>query len=95
VGDCSLMSRDYLRGKGREKKDQTANPSKYPQGYFKNKPCKKCSTVFAPCAPSEKYCSDKCAKWVYTDNYLRRNYGLGKEEYDKMYQEQGGIVLDM
>lgn len=85
------MSRDYLWGTKRDKNSQTASPSKYPQGYFKDKPCGKCGNTFSPNAPSEKYCSDECAKWVYTDNYLKRNYGVGKAEYDKMYSEQQGL----
>lgn len=42
------------------KAEQTADPSKYPQGYFKPKPCKCCKKVFTPKAPSELYCSDTC-----------------------------------
>lgn len=29
------------------KAEQTALPSKYPQGYFKDKPCRECGKVFS------------------------------------------------
>lgn len=34
--------------KNKDKKYQTASPSKYPQGYFKDKPCRECGTMFSP-----------------------------------------------
>lgn len=66
-----MTKEDYLhkllRDWNKPKKEQTANPSKYPQGYFKPKRCKKCHKEFIPKAPSELYCSDEC-----------KNYGGGQ-----------------
>lgn len=81
---------DYGNTEHRRKENQTGTPSKYPQGYFKDKGCKRCGELFSPKAPSELYCSDYCSGWVRTDNYLRGAYGIGKEKYDKLYQEQSG-----
>lgn len=72
------------------KTDQTSNASKYPQGYFKDKPCRYCSTLFTPQAPSEHYCSDKCKDWGVGNAYLQRVYGLSVEEYKDMYILQDG-----
>ena len=85
------MTKAYKRGDHRDKENKTSHPSKYPQGYFKDKPCKKCETIFSPSAPSEKYCSNACGSWVFDDNYLRKNYGIGKDDYERMYQEQEGV----
>ena len=35
----------------RSKSKQTANPKKYPQGYFKPKKCRNCGKEFIPKAP--------------------------------------------
>jgi hypothetical protein len=68
--------------------EMTANPSKYPQGYFKDKPCKYCGKVFKPQAPSHLHCSQDCADASLTDNYLRRNYGVGLEWHNKQAEKQ-------
>lgn len=52
------------------KAEQTADPSKYPQGYFKPKPCRCCKKVFTPKAPSELYCSDTCKDKGYNECLL-------------------------
>ena len=87
------MTKAYKRGGHRDKENKTSTPSKYPQGYFKDKPCKKCGEAFSPTAPSEKYCSNACGSWVFDDNYLRKSYGIGKDDYDKMYIDQKGVCL--
>ena len=69
-------------------KDMTAAPSKYPQGRFKDKPCRTCGTVFSPQAPSHLHCSDKCKQRSADSNYLRKNYGITVEEYEQMFIEQ-------
>lgn len=64
-----------------KKKEQTAKPSKYPQGYFNAKKCKHCGAEFIPKAPSELYCSDNCKDYGVTEAYLKRTYGITIEEY--------------
>lgn len=66
----------------------TASPDKYPQGRFNSKPCRKCGTVFEPQAPSHLYCSQECTDLMFTSNYLRRNYDITVEQYQKMLTEQ-------
>jgi predicted nucleic acid-binding Zn ribbon protein len=81
----------YSLDHNKKKDAQTATPSKYPQGYFKDKPCKHCSNVFSPKAPSEMYCSDGCKEIGITDAYLKRNYGLSYFQYISMHKEQQGL----
>jgi hypothetical protein len=69
-------------------KTMTAKPEKYPQGKFREKPCKKCGTVFQPQAPSHHYCSSACANEGRTDAYLMRQYGIDYNEYNRMLNEQ-------
>ena len=76
--------------KNTSKGEQTATPSKYPQGYFKDKPCKECGSCFTPKAPSEMYCSDNCKDRGLTTAYLKRNYGITLSLYEKIHTEQGG-----
>lgn len=76
--------------KNKDKKHQTASPSKYPQGYFKDKPCRECGTMFSPKAPSEHYCSDRCKDRAYTTAYLNRKYGITLSDYERMHAEQSG-----
>lgn len=69
--------------------EMTAKPSMYPQGKFKDKPCKRCGTMFSPQAPSHLYCSQKCADDGWSHNYLTNEYGLSKNQYDEMKKAQG------
>lgn len=69
--------------------EMTARPSLYPQGKFKDKPCKRCGTVFSPQAPSHLYCSQQCADDGWSHNYLKNEYGISKDEYDSLKEEQG------
>lgn len=89
--------------RNRPQSEQTADPSKYPNLYFKDKQCKKCSKVFSPKAPSHLYCSDECANISLQDAYLKRNYGITLDIYLKMCKEQNdkcylcngeGFVMD-
>lgn len=77
----------YSRGKnkGQEKVGMTAIPSKYPQGYFKDKPCRECGNYFSPQAPSQLYCSGGCSSTGFTRKYLKKQYDISYEEYLKMY----------
>ena len=47
----------------KSKSKQTANPKKYPQGYFNPKKCRNCGKEFIPKAPSEHYCCEYCKKY--------------------------------
>lgn len=79
-----------FKTKNKSKAEQTATAEKYPQRYFKDKPCKQCSKEFTPKAPSEHYCSDKCKDLGLFDNYLFRNYGIGLVNYEEIYSNQEG-----
>ena len=79
-----------IRHGNRKKSEQTAMPSKYPQGRFNDKGCKECNNLFSPVAPSNLYCSDDCADKGNTRNYLRKNYRISLEEYLDMFEESDG-----
>ncbi len=70
--------------------EMTANPSKYPQGYFKPKPCKECGSTFEPQAPSHLTCSQACADRLIVTRYLLRTYNLTLADYERMFAEQEG-----
>ena len=75
-------------GSNAKKSKQIKDSSKYPQGYFKDKPCGKCKLDFKPHAPSEKYCSDGCKDHAAADGYLKRVYGLDFNEYKLLLESQ-------
>lgn len=66
----------------------TARPDKYPQGFFKDKPCKICGDNFSPLAPSHLHCSDVCSTRGQSENYLRRCYNIGVSDYEAMLEDQ-------
>lgn len=70
---------------------QTAEASKYPQGYFKDKPCRCCKINFKPKAPSELYCSDICKDKGIHNAYLIRNYGITFRTYRLMMESQNSL----
>ena len=70
---------------------KTASPEKYPQGKFKDKPCRNCPTVFAPKAPSHLYCTKNCAYEAKVDNYLRTTYGIDYKQYQQMLSDQNNL----
>lgn len=70
------------------KAEQTATADKYPQGYFKEKPCRCCKVMFMPNAPSELYCNDECKDKGIHNAYLKRNYGITYRQYRLMLEEQ-------
>lgn len=74
----------------RNQEEMTANPSKYPQGKFKVKPCRWCSLEFQPQAPSHLYHSEECASKAMTDGYLRKTYDIGYDDFQKMFEDQDG-----
>lgn len=72
----------------KKQSDQTADPSKYPQGYFKEKPCRCCGGLFKPKAPSHLYCSQECADVGLNNRYLKRNYNTDYNVVKQMYEDQ-------
>lgn len=77
--------------RNKPKSEQTANAGKYPQGYFKPKPCRWCSSDFIPNAPSEHYCSDDCKNTGLQNKYFVRTYGITVQDYEKMFEDQQGL----
>lgn len=69
----------------------TADPSKYPQKYFKPKGCRECGVNFTPRAPSHLTCSQACADRMMVSAYLSRNYGIRLGDYERMYTQQLGL----
>lgn len=67
----------------------TANPSKYPNKSFKDKPCRWCGNIFKPVGPSHHYCTDACRKLVYSDKHYRRSYGVGVLWVKEQLEKQG------
>ena len=77
--------------RNKPKVEQTATASKYPQGYFKPKPCRCCKEVFTPNAPSELYCSDLCKDKGLMNAYLMRNYKITFRTYRLMLESQNNL----
>lgn len=77
----------YLKGNKRQV-EMTAEPRKYPQGFFKEKPCRLCSISFKPMAPSHMYCSQECADTALIEKYLQREYKISYPEYRDMLKSQ-------
>lgn len=74
-------------------KSVTINPeitNKYPNGYFKSKPCLCCGKLFQPVAPSHHYCSNECATNAGAEGYLQRHYNLSLQAYKTMFKKQQG-----
>ena len=69
----------------------TAAPHKYPNGAFKDKPCRTCGIVFSPQAPSHLNCSQECADASITSAYLKRNYGITLACYRNMLKAQNNV----
>lgn len=65
--------------------------------------CKECGADFQPYRPYQVYCTKQCRKAVKIrnfpsqwndkrrDNYLRKTYGIGLGEYNKLLEIQGGV----
>ena len=75
----------------RMKKDQTSTAEAYPQKWFKDKPCRECAKTFTPTAPSERYCSDACKGRGITTAYLKRNYNITLDCYEKLLEKQNHL----
>jgi hypothetical protein len=76
----------YARA-GRSQQKMTATPDKYPQGRFKDKPCRECGTIFSPKAPSHLYCGDLCNQRAHDSARLISAYGITLEQYEKMVED--------
>lgn len=77
---------------GNEKQElMTAHPSKYPQGFFKDKGCRECGTLFKPMAPSHLYCSQDCTDIAFNRAYLKRKYKLTLEEWKSLMTNQNNL----
>jgi len=74
--------------KNKRQSEMTATPKKYPQGFFKDKPCRKCGNMFTPKAPSHLHCSQECADEAIMDAYLNRCYGIIYKDYTAMLESQ-------
>jgi hypothetical protein len=77
----------YIASSARQDK-MTAEPKKYPQGYFKDKKCRWCSSVFQPKAPSHHYCSQHCAEDAASEKYLWLTYKISLKDYLDLYEKQ-------
>jgi len=77
--------------KNKRWEEHTGTPEKYPQGYFKPKPCGLCATTFTPKSPSNRYCSQYCSDHSITSAYLKRTYGISYDQYLEMLHEQGHV----
>jgi hypothetical protein len=89
ISTCG-MGENLARTK-RTQKDMTASPSKYPQGYFKSKPCGWCEGIFSPSGPSHKYCGEECFKKAYADKYYLRRYGVSLSWVEMTLVRQGYV----
>ena len=69
----------------------TATPSKYPQGYFKIKPCRWCNDEFQPVAPSHLFFSDYCKDRSYINSYYMSAYGLSIAEVEELLDSQNHL----
>lgn len=77
-----------IKNSNTQQSDMTAGPEKYPQGVFKDKPCKRCSSVFSPKAPSHQYCSQECADESAANRYYERTYGISLDTYNSLLLKQ-------
>lgn len=59
--------------------------TKYPQGYFKDKACKTCGSIFTPTNPCNIYCSPSCKG---KNAYYKRNYGITDADLAAMKRAQ-------
>jgi len=80
-----------IRNGNKPRSEQTGRPSNYPQGSFKDKPCKWCASTFSPQSPSQLYCSQVCMDDANTDKYYRLKYGVDLVTIRETLDAQGGV----
>ena len=90
MGEVKTKERRYKLSKSRQTKNFTASAEKYPQGYFKLKPCRECKTDFQSIAPSYMYCCDECAEVAHDRARMLKSYNLSLEDYQVMVEEHAG-----
>jgi hypothetical protein len=90
-GDNPEPSNQVYMMRNKSKQEQTASPDKYPQGYFKDKACRKCTVLFSPTSPSELYCGDVCKDEALVDNYLLRTYNIDMNMYRELLTLQNNV----
>lgn len=81
------------KSSGWKQENMTASPDKYPQGRFKDKPCRWCSEIFSPNAPSHLYCSNQCKDKGLADNYYKNNYGSSLKEVETLLEKQNNLCF--
>lgn len=59
--------------------------TKYPNGYFRDKNCKTCGSVFTPINPCQLYCSSACKG---KNAYYKRNYGIDDATLEQIKKDQ-------
>ena len=79
------------KNRNRKQTDMTAKVDKYPNGFFKEKHCKRCNSLFTPIAPSHNLCSQVCCDEQNTNNYLLRTYNISIEDYRQMLLDQNNL----
>lgn len=67
------------------------HPLSQPWYNYKPKPCRTCGTEFQPNNSCHVHCSEDCRQKSLRINYLRRNYDISLEEYDRRYAEQQAL----
>lgn len=77
--------------KGWKQANMTAKPEKYPQGSFKDKPCRWCDKEFKPLAPSHLYCSDECKDKGLSNNYYKNIYGITLDYVEYLLKIQNNL----
>lgn len=65
--------------------------TKYPNEYFRIKPCRYCETEFQPTAPSHLYCSDECAASGVIQRHYKKQYGLTYKEVLALREQQDNL----
>lgn len=86
-----MMKQNFISGmrnNTRKVQDYTADPSKYPQGYFRLKECKTCGDYFQPIAPSQLYCGQECKDLGHANKYYQSVYGISVHDFVEMLQDQ-------
>lgn len=58
---------------------------KYPNGFFREKPCRSCGQGFTPQNPAQLYCRVECRG---RNSYYIRNYGITENDLQKMKEAQ-------
>lgn len=77
-----------MRNNTRKTNQYTANPSKYPQNKFKDKPCRNCTNLFSPIAPSHLYCCQICKDLGHANKYYQNTYKISVKDFTDLLIKQ-------